>query len=49
MADNVELRNIETLNILNNKKIKITLLFDTNSNLTKKIKSEIKLQRKAFK
>ena len=49
VADNVELRNIETLNILNNKKIKITLLFDSNTNLTKKIKSEIKLQRKAFK
>jgi len=48
VADNVELRNVETLNILNNKKIKITLLFDTNSNLTKKIKSEIKLQKKAF-
>ena len=39
-ADNVEIRNIKSVKIRSNKKLKITLLFDKNKSLIKKIKSE---------
>jgi len=43
-ADNIEVRNIKLVKIKSNKKLKITLLFDRNKSLIKKIKSE-KLKR----
>ena len=40
VADNIEIRNIKIAEIKTNKNIKITLLFDKNKSLIKKIKSE---------
>ena len=40
VADNVEVRNIKSVNIRNNKLISFRLLYDRNSNLNKKIKLE---------
>ena len=40
VADNVEVRNIKSVNIRNNKLINFRLLYDRNSNLNKKIKLE---------
>jgi len=39
-ADNIEIRNIKFAKIRSNKNLKITLLFDKNKSLIKKIKSE---------
>ena len=40
VADNIEFRNIKSIVITNNKKIKINLLYDSNRSLVKKIKIE---------
>ena len=40
VADNVELRNIKSILVRSDKKIKITLLYDKNRSLIKKIKKE---------
>jgi NAD+ kinase len=40
VADNIEFRNIKSIIVTNNKKIKINLLHDTNRSLIKKIKIE---------
>ncbi len=40
VADNIEIRNIKLLRIYINKKIKLTLLYDKNRSLIKKIKNE---------
>ena len=45
VADNIELRNVKNLTIRRNKKIYISLLFDSNRSLVKKIGSEIKRQK----
>ena len=47
VADNIELRNVKSLTIKRNTKIKIRLLFDSNRSLVKRIKSEIKRQKSA--
>ena len=40
VADNVEKRNIKSLEVVNNKKLNITLLYDSSANLINKIKKE---------
>ena len=45
VADNIELRNVRSLSIKRNKQINISLLFDSNRSLVKRIKSEIKRQK----
>ena len=40
VADNIEKRNIKTLEVMNYKKINITLLYDNSANLINKIKKE---------
>ena len=40
VADNVEIRNIKSVNVKTNNKIKFKLLYDKNNSLTKKIKLE---------
>ena len=40
MADNIEIRNIKSLKVKINKKIKIQLMYDKNRSLIKKIKKE---------
>ena len=40
MADNVEIRNVKTIFININNKIKFKLLYDRNNSLQKKIKLE---------
>jgi len=40
VADNIEVRNIKSVNIRVNNKIKFKLLYDKNNSLTKKIKLE---------
>ena len=40
VADNIEFRNIKSIVVTNNKKIKINLLHDNNRSLIKKIKIE---------
>ena len=40
VADNFEVRNAEIIKIQSNKKIKFTLIFDSNRSLQKKIKIE---------
>ena len=47
VADNIELRNVKSLTIKRNTKIKIRLLFDSNRSLVKRIRSEIKRQKSA--
>ena len=47
VADNIELRNIKSLKINSEKKIKIVLLFDKDRSLFKKIKSELSRQKKS--
>ena len=49
VADNVELRNVNSLSIKRNNKISIKLLFDTNRSLVKRITSEIKRQKSSKK
>ncbi len=49
VADNIELRNVNNLIIKRNAKIRINLLFDKNRSLVKRIKSEIKRQKKSKK
>jgi len=46
VADNIEVRNIKSVNIRVNKKIKFKLLYDKNYSLTKKIKLEQKRIKK---
>ena len=45
VADNIELRNVRNLSIKRNKQINISLLFDSNRSLVKRIRSEIKRQK----
>tara|TARA_Y100001970_G_C14001968_1_gene733885 strand:- start:134 stop:910 length:777 start_codon:yes stop_codon:yes gene_type:complete len=45
VADNVELRNVKSLLIKRNKATNISLLFDNNRSLVKRISSEIKRQK----
>ena len=47
VADNIELRNVKSLSIKRNKKINIKLLFDSSRSLVKRIKSEIKIQKRS--
>ena len=49
VADNIELRNVKKLSIKRNKKINIRLLFDSNRNLVKRIRTEIKRQKSSKK
>ena len=45
VADNIELRNVKSLSIKRNQNINISLLFDSNRSLVKRIKNEIKRQK----
>ncbi len=45
VADNIEIRNIKSLKVKVNKKIKIQLMYDKNRSLIKKIKKEQKRKR----
>jgi NAD+ kinase len=40
VADNIEIRNVKTISIKTNNKIKFNLLYDKNNSLQKKIKIE---------
>ena len=45
VADNIELRNVKSLSIKRNQNINISLLFDSNRSLVKRIGNEIKRQK----
>ena len=45
VADNFEVRNIKSVLIKNNTKIKFNLLYDKNSSLTKKIRLEQRMHK----
>ena len=49
VADNIEIRNVKSLSIKRNRNINITLLFDSNRSLVKRIGSEIKRQKSSKK
>ena len=49
VADNIEIRNVKSLSIQRNRNINITLLFDSNRSLVKRIGSEIKRQKSSKK
>ena len=48
VADNVEIRNVKSLSIKKNDKTNISLLFDSNRSLVKRIKYEIQRQKNSF-